>query len=156
MLKVLTPLLYYLLSLPMCLLHTPCSPLCALCSMLFAFSSPSALRSVPCAYQNPIEFPPSTGRTIPVIKDDVLETRNNAASATSSVFPSLPKGVLDSTFFLRSGSFSSASVDILVLIKPGAMQFTLIPKRASSTAMALVIPSIADFDAVYAITFGNP
>ena len=79
-----------------------------------------------------------------------------AASATSSGFPSLPKGVLDKTFFLRSGSFSRARVDIFVLINPGAMQLTLIPNWPVQLPLHVVIPSMADFEAVYAITFGNP
>src|SRR5437870_4682197 len=59
-------------------------------------------------------------------------------------------------FAFLSGSLFNAFADISVAIKPGAIQFTLMPLGESSVAIALVIPSIADFDAVYAITFGMP
>ncbi len=60
----------------------------------------------------------------------------------------LPMGVRDSTFCLRCGSSSSALPDILVSMNPGATQFTLMPWGDSSTAMALVMPSMALFEAV--------
>ena len=76
------------------------------------------------------------------------DERKKAALATSSGKPNLPIGVREKTFCLRSGSLSNALYDILVFIKPGAIQFTRTPNGESSTAIARVMPSTADFAAV--------
>ena len=62
--------------------------------------------------------------------------------------PSLPNGVLERTFRFLSESPLNAFPDISVAINPGAIQFTRIPLGDSSTAMARVIPSMADLEAV--------
>src|SRR5688500_10187032 len=103
---------------------------------------------MPRSYQKPIELPPSTGMIVPVRKLDSCVERHSQALATSSGSPSLPIGVLESTRFFRSGSLLRAAADMLVSMKPGAMQLTRIPDGESSTAMARVIPSTADLDAV--------
>src|SRR5215203_6514177 len=70
--------------------------------------------------------------------------------------PRKPIGVLLITFCFLSASLFRALALISVAIKPGAMQLTLMPFGESSTAIALVMPSMADLEAVYAITFGMP
>ena len=56
-------------------------------------------------------------------------------------------GVLAIALFILSGSLLNALAVMSVVIKPGAIAFTRIPLGESSTAIALVIPSIAFFDA---------
>src|SRR5579885_1936567 len=90
-------------------------------------------------HQNPIELPPSTGNTIPVIYLAFSVQRNKAASPMSAGVPSLPIGVREITLFIRSLSSFKALADISVAINPGAIQFTLIPNGDKSTAIALVI-----------------
>src|SRR5215203_6627719 len=70
--------------------------------------------------------------------------------------PRKPIGVLLITFCFLSASLFRALALMSVAIKPGAMQLTLMPFGESSTAIALVMPSTADLEAVYAITFGMP
>src|SRR5215216_2362945 len=103
-----------------------------------------------------MELPPSTGSMTPVTYLEVPDARKTAASPTSEGCPISPMGVLPIAFAFLSGSLFNALADISVAIKPGAMQFTRMPFGESSTAIALVIPSIADLEAVYAITFGMP
>src|SRR5882724_3181132 len=98
--------------------------------------------------QNPMELPPSTGSTTPVRYFALSDARNRAASPISAGSPSLPIGVLEKTFCFLSASPFRAFSDISVAMNPGAIQLTRMPCGDSSTAMALVIPSIADFEAV--------
>src|SRR5947208_14705493 len=93
---------------------------------------------------------------VPVIYFEAPVAKNNAASATSDGSPKKPIGVLPNTLALLSGSSFNALADMAVAIKPGAMQLTRMPLGDNSVAIAFVIPSIADLEAVYAITFGIP
>src|SRR5690242_19887333 len=74
-------------------------------------------------YQNPMELPPSTGNTTPVIYFAASDERNKAASPMSDGLPNSPIGVLPKALFFLSGSLFKALADISVAIKPGAMQF---------------------------------
>lgn len=73
---------------------------------------------------------------LPVTKLDRSLARNSAAFATSSGVPILPRGTRFAMYFISS--FLKAPVSIFVLIGPGAMQFTRIPSRAWSSAIARV------------------
>src|ERR1700757_831612 len=97
------------------------------------------------AYGVAAEVPPSTVRTVPVVAADVAKYR--AASATSSGVPSRGSGrSLRILALVRSTNASMASglrprtddARIGVGIPPGARQFTLIPKGASSVATLLL------------------
>jgi len=73
---------------------------------------------------------------LPVTKLDRSLARNSATFATSSGVPILPRGTKLAMYL--SSSFLNALVSIWVLIGPGAMQLTLIPSRAWSSAIARV------------------
>ena len=60
------------------------------CSFNTVYTPPNAL------------YPPSTGITIPVMKFDISEIRNNVAPCKSSGSPNFPIGVLSTIFCPRA------------------------------------------------------
>src|SRR5207302_1537418 len=98
------------------------------------------------------DWPPSTGRSTPLMNRASSEARKSAAFATSQALPIPP---FSGTVLSRSTMYSSrsmpnsraaASTPIGVLIRPGRIAFTRIPCGAYAPASACVIAFIAAFD----------
>ena len=68
----------------------------------------------------------------------------------SSGVPSRPSGTACASASIEPGAAERgvAAVSIGASITPGATQFTVMPSEASSRAIALVKPRIADFDEI--------
>src|ERR1041385_6282869 len=86
--------------------------------------------------------PPSATSDDPVNRAAAGEARNTTAFATSSTVPARPRGMRSGILFLVSGSSKNGLVSG-VITKVGAIETTRPPFGASSTAIALVSPSIA-------------
>src|SRR5262249_39087786 len=88
--------------------------------------------------------PPSITRLVPVMRDPARDARNTIAPATSSIRPIRPRGIRLNTQFRNSASAKNEAV-MGVSRKVGAIALTRMLFGASSTAIALVSPSIACF-----------
>src|SRR5262249_29517587 len=95
------------------------------------------MATVPLFSAQAMEYPPSTGRTTPVMNAAAGEHRNRAAPATSSGRPQRPSGVLATIASDRDGSSNSGLVSA-VWIQPGCSALTRIPSDAQAIANDLV------------------
>src|SRR5216684_3805330 len=90
----------------------------------------------------PADFPPSTKRTCPVVKDALLEARNTTALAISSGLPTRWSGTAPTRPAFRS-ALPVKRLSIAVSVGPGATALTRTPEPAASSAADLVKPSTA-------------
>src|ERR1700738_920581 len=91
-----------------------------------------------------MHMPPFTCSVVPVIYPACGEARNATACATSSGLPSRPSGICAfSAVCCSSGRLFVMSVSM----KPGATQFTVMPRLPISRASARVIPATPAFAA---------
>src|SRR3989454_3336501 len=95
-------------------------------------------------------MPPSTTSAAPVISEESSEASHSAACAISDARPKRPMGMCTSRRARRCGSLRS-SASIGVSIGPGHRALALMPRRAYSTAISLVMASTPPLLAVYAI-----
>ncbi len=84
-----------------------------------------------------MEYPPSMGRTTPVMNAAAGEPRNMTAPATSAGLPQRPSGVLATIAAERAGSSVRGRVSA-VSIQPGAIALTRIPSDAQAIASDFV------------------
>src|SRR5438132_657016 len=89
-------------------------------------------------------------KLVPVIRDAAGDARKTMAPVTSSMRPMRPSGIRLMTQLRNSGSAKKEAV-MGVSRNVGAMAFTRMFSGASSTAMALVKPSIACLAMQYAV-----
>src|SRR6266540_733415 len=87
----------------------------------------------------PCERPPSTGTSVPVTYDALLEQRNATTSPTSRGWPKRRAGMAAISSGCTSPAWSTP--DLAVAIHPGAIELTVIPVAASSVARVFIYPT---------------
>src|SRR5580704_12927116 len=95
--------------------------------------------------------PPSTGRSMPVMKLLSLEARNTAADASSSAVPSRPIGIIFRKYSLvPSGDPLEPTWIMGVSVGPGLITLARMPRLAHSAVQLLTKETKAAFVAEYA------
>src|SRR5580704_1216368 len=95
--------------------------------------------------------PPSTGRSMPVMKLLSLEARNTAADASSSAVPSRPIGIIFRKYSLvPSGDPFEPTWTMGVSVGPGLITFARMPRLANSAVQLRTKETKAAFVAEYA------
>ena len=92
----------------------------------------------------PINIPPLTSITAPVMKSAASEERKLTTSPRFSGFPNFPKGIV---FLIAATFYFGRLLIISVSWGPGAIAFTVMLNSASFRAMLMVYPIIPAFDA---------
>src|SRR5687767_2918850 len=87
--------------------------------------------------QSPMEIPPSTGMTAPVIYPAAMEHRKATVAPTSSGVPSRPRGTSPFSSATRS---SEAASSMVVAMGPGETRLQVTLREASSRATDRVSP----------------
>src|SRR5215469_8172447 len=101
--------------------------------------------------------PPSTGRSIPVMKLLSSEARNTAADAISSAVPSRPIGIIFRKYSLvPSGDPLEPTWTIGVSVGPGLITLARMPRPANSAVQVRTKDTKAAFVAEYAPYPGKP
>src|SRR6516164_2427372 len=103
------------------------------------------------------DVPPSTGKSIPVMKLLSSEARNTAAEASSSGVPSRPIGIIFRKHSLvPSGDPLDPTWTMGVSVGPGLITFARMPRPANSAVQVRTKETKAAFVAEYAPYPGMP